>query len=222
MRRSLFFTTVALLLTRSAFAQDSEPAVAELEAAAVQVTVYKIALSSNSLCTNPITIFDSSTGAQVDLKQVPTLAKGKINNGTYHCLMVEVSKMIRTAASTTQDGNPNITCTTSVNRRICADNQASKLINGTAVTCLNAQDAANPPQRVTLYFTTLSTNNNSDTSGTNTLLPPTTTTDTGYALSLSGPITYPTNKTARLRLKKKVVLGNSNCDVIPKLSVVVQ
>jgi hypothetical protein len=222
MCKYLITISAACLLTNAAFAQDAEPALQELDASSILVTVYKIALSTSNLCTNPTTIFESSSGVQVDLKQTPTMGKGKINNGMYHCLMVEVSKIIRTAASTTQDGNPNTTCTTAVNRRICADNQASKLVNGTAVTCLDAQNGANLPQRVTLFFTTLSTNSNVDTLGANTLLPPQSAGDTTHGLSMSGPITYPTNKKARLRLKKKILVSNSNCDVFPKPSILVE
>lgn len=200
------------------YSQDAEPAVQELEASSVLVTVYKIALSTSNLCTNPITIFQSSTGTQVDIKQVPTLGKGKMDSGTYHCLMVEVGKMFNVAASTTQNGNANTTCTTAVNRRICADGQTSKLVDGTAVTCQNAQDA----QKVTLYFTTISTNNTVTTTTTNALMPPQTTGDTTHGFQLSGPINYPTNKKARLKLKKNIVLGNASCDLLAKPSMTVE
>ena len=202
--------------------QDAEPAVSELEASSVLVTVYKIAVSTSNLCTSPTVVFQNNSGTQVDIRQAPTLAKGKIANDTYNCLMVEVSKMFNAAAATTQDGNANTTCTTAVNRRICANGQASKLIDGTAVTCQNAQDASNPPQRVTLFFTTLSTNTGVDTSGTNVLLPPSTVADTTHAFQMSAPITYPTNKKARLRLKKRIVLGNAGCDLTVKPSIAVE
>ncbi|MFO1525169.1 MAG: hypothetical protein U1F16_04245 [Turneriella sp.] len=223
MKRFIQIALIACgLMTFSISAQDAEPATSELEASSVLVTVYKIALSTSNLCTSPTVIFQSNSGTQVDIKQVPTLGKGKLANGTYNCLMVEIGKMFNVAASSTQDGNANTTCTTTVNRRACADTQPSKLIDGSAVTCQDSQDNSNPPQRITLFFTTLSTNTNVSTTATNALMPPQTTADTTHAFSLSAPIVYPTNKKARLKLKKKIILGNSGCELQARPSMVVE
>jgi hypothetical protein len=218
MKKQLAIVLLGLCLTASAaFAQDAEPASVELDAASIVVTIYKVALSTSNLCTNPTVIFESATGVPVDIKQAPTLAKGKIPNGTYACVLVEIGKMITTAASTTQDGNPNTTCTTAASRKICADGQASQMINGTAVTCAAGQDT----QHVTLFFTTLSANTAVDTSGANTLLPPQSGGDTTHGFNLSSAIAYPANKKARLRLKKKII-ASSGCVVIPKPSILVE
>ncbi|WP_157210348.1 hypothetical protein [Turneriella parva] len=169
--------------------------------------MYKIALSTSAECTNPVTLIESAAGVQSDLLSTPTLAKGKIASGTYHCIMVELSKIVNTASTGA--------CTTAQNNLICADGQDSKLINGTAVSC---SGGTGNDQRVVLYYNTLS----ASTSGTRVLLPPTSAVDTTSGVTLGTPVVFPTNKRAAVRINKQVIQDGTCTISNPTFSISIQ
>lgn len=196
----LFLTSLALPLA----AQDSEPAVSTLDATSIKLRLYKFAVSANADCTNATTVFESSAGIQSDMLTSPTFGKGKIPSGTYRCMMIEVSKLMNTAAGGT--------CTTPKNNLLCADAQQSKLVDGSAVTC---NGGTSNDQKVVLYFTTLSAGN----TGTRALLPPTNSSDTTSGMVLSNPVVFPTNKKAVLRIVKQMI-SSATCDsTTPTISI---
>lgn len=194
--RSLWFIPVlCLMLSFEAFSQDAEPAVTINDATSIKAKVYKFAVSTSAECTNPTTIFESASGIEADLITKPSFGKGKIANGTYRCLMVEVSKIV----NTTGPGG----CTTPKDNLICADGQQSKLVSGTNVTCAGG---ATSDQRVAIYFNTLSTNN----SGNRVLLPPISGTDTTSGVTLNAPLVFPTNNKGSMKIKKSIIKSD-NC-----------
>lgn len=200
-------TITILFLTGLAFsvaAQDSEPPATTLDATSIKLKLYKFAVSANADCTNATTVFESAVGIESDMLTSPTFGKGKIPSGTYRCIMIEVSKLMNTAAGGT--------CTTPKNNLLCADAQQSKLVDGSNVTC---SGGTSNDQKVVLYFTTLSAGN----TGTRALLPPTNSSDTTSGMVLSNPIVFPTNKKAILRIVKQMI-SSVNCNsATPTISI---
>ncbi len=189
-RKLLIASACSCIAATAVFAQDAEPAVEIRDATSIKYKIYKIALSASAECTNPVTLLESPTGVQSDLLATPTFAKGKISAGTYRCVLIELSKNINTTSSAP--------CTVPRDNLICADNQESKLIGGTPVTC---SGGTGNDQRVVLYYTTLS----AQTSGTRVFLPPTGAADTTSGVTLTTPIVFPTNKRAAVRINKRII-----------------
>lgn len=149
-----------------------------INASELKIKVYKFAVSESADCTNPILIFEDSTGIEKDLAASPSFGSGEIDDGTYPCVMIEASKIIKTSAAVTSGD-----CTKDLEFSdvICNDTQKSQLIDGTSVSCSggNTND-----QHVTLFITTLSSGNGD---GVRALLPPETATDTNSSIVLTNP-----------------------------------
>lgn len=162
-------------LSRAPFRQnflDAEPAGTEgIEqgpgpATSIQAKVYKLAVAASADCTAPTTVFESTNGVQADLVGKQTFGSGKIANGTYRCVIIEMSKL----ASVT-----SATCSAPASYPLCSDGQQSKLTSGSNVTC---SGGAGNDQRIALYFTTLAATN----TGNNVFLPPTSASDTANGI----------------------------------------
>lgn len=168
----------------------------DTDAAIMKVKVYKFAVSTSKACTNPIIIFSSTAGVEQDLLTSPTFGSGQVNAGTYPCILIEVSKIIRTRGTTA--------CTTEFSDVICGDGQRSQLIDGTSVTCTGGSDT---DQHVTLHINTLSTGS----TGERALLPPDSETDTTAGLKLTSPFIVSSNVSGTLRVSPTNFLTSSSC-----------
>lgn len=176
------------------FGQDAEPAGTEgvyEDATTLKLKIFKLAIAANADCSTPVTVFESASGVEADLIAKQNFGSGKIPNGTYNCVIIEMSKNITTTAAVSA-------CTTPKASSLCVDSWASKLINGSDITCSggNTND-----QRVALYFTTLATEN----SGNRIFLPPLSGSDTTSGAKLDAAIVFPSKKKGVLKVKKHIV-----------------
>jgi hypothetical protein len=87
----LAFAAAALLST-SAMA---------LDASSLKLQVYSVMLSTSPQCTSPITVFSSAAPTEVDFLAAPTLGSGKPPDGTYQCVIIRMSDLIKFTPSTT-------------------------------------------------------------------------------------------------------------------------
>jgi hypothetical protein len=150
------------------------------------VKICNFAVSTSKACTSPITIFSDSAGVERDLLSSPTFGSGSVDAGTYPCILIEISKLIKTTGTTD--------CTEEWTDMICQDNtQSSKLIDGTSVTCSGGKSN---DQHVTLYITTASTGS----SGDRALLPPDNETDTTAGLKLTSPFIISADTSGTLKV----------------------
>ncbi len=120
-----------------------------LNASSLKFKVYKMAVSTSADCSNPVIVINNgSTPVEADIKANPTFGTGSIENGTYPCIMFEVSDTIKYKGEASASGNCSPSVETS--RDLCRlDNGGtSQLIDGTAVTCTDSED------RVALYVST--------------------------------------------------------------------
>ncbi|MGZ3159412.1 MAG: hypothetical protein ACXU7H_10025, partial [Burkholderiaceae bacterium] len=86
MRLSRLIFISAMLLSSSAMA---------LDASSLKLKVYAVMASTSALCTSPVTIFSSATPTEVDFLTTPTLGSGSLPDGTYNCIIIQMSDNIK-------------------------------------------------------------------------------------------------------------------------------
>ena len=195
-RRSVRYGIVAMVLSLAGVTLAGK---GTIDAGSMKVTIYKFAVSATKDCTNPVVVFSSTAGVENDLLANPTYGSGPVDPGTYECVMIEMSKIIKTSAATTSG-----TCTQGVEFSdvICGTGQNAQLIDGTSVQCTG--DVGNP-QHVTLYITTASAGQG----GNRALLPPSSATDTTSGLKLTAPLVVTANMPVTLNVDPKQFLEGS-------------
>jgi hypothetical protein len=119
----------------------------------LKLKVYKFAVSTSVFCTNLTTVIDNgNTPTEVDFVGGVDLGSGAIAFGTYPCVVVEFSSIIKfrpDATSTTGNCNPS---SADVQMDVCGLGSSSVLIDGSTTTCTN-----NSADRVAMYISTTST-----------------------------------------------------------------
>ena len=151
-----------------------------VNASSLKVKVYGVAVSLTADCASPIVLFDNTSPTEVDFVSAPTLGGGDIADGTYPCVMINMSDLIKyTPASTTG----SCTAATEYSGYVCNNTESTELRSGTAfgtnAACTSGED------QVTLYLQTGTTRTN----GGNAFRKPTTTTDTTYGFQLASAFT---------------------------------
>lgn len=61
----------------------------------IELKVYQVAVSTDPLCTDPQTIFKTSSPVFVDFVATPTLGSGDIPTGTYKCVIIEIASTVK-------------------------------------------------------------------------------------------------------------------------------
>lgn len=212
--------TILIFVIFSAFcsnllAQDSEPAGPPTfpeVATSIKIRVYKLALSTSAECTSPTTVFESATGTVADLVTKPTFGKGKIPEGTYHCMMIEISKIVNVTGQ-------NV-CTTATDKLLCPDGTTSQTIGSSTAGNVSCSGGTGNDQHITLYFTTQATRTEANSYETRVLLPPQNSSDGNSGLKLSGPLVYPSTRRGVLAIKKAIL--DTGCNMGAKFSVTTQ
>jgi hypothetical protein len=63
--------------------------------ASLKVKIFGVYASTSPQCTNPINVFLKSTAEYVDLLQGPALGGGDLADGTYNCVIIKMSDVIK-------------------------------------------------------------------------------------------------------------------------------
>ncbi len=169
-----------------------------IDATSLKLKVYAFAVSESLDCSNPITIFSNTSGEEKDIATNPSFGSGRVDAATYPCVMIEMSKIIKTSASSTSGF-----CTSGVEFSdvICNDGQESQLIDGTSVTC---SGGSSNDQKVVAFINT----NSAGTGGDRALLPPLTTSDTTSGIVLTAPFVVEGDITGTLSVSLHNFLGS--------------
>lgn len=201
---------ISLVLLSFAFSAHA----AALNASSLKLSVYSVMLSTSPLCTSPVTIFNSATPVEVDFLATPTLGSGNPPDGTYNCVIIKMSDLIKYKPSTTSG-----TCSgaTEYIADVCrSDNGGSTLAPdaaGAATVCTGTNSTASA-DAVYLYLTT----NTSAGTGGQTFRQPAATNSTN-GLNLAAPLVI--SGTARSKFvvnaNGKVDDTQSPCDMNPPL-----
>lgn len=160
-----------------------------LSASSIKLKVYKMAVSTSPLCTNLITVLDNgNTPTEVDFLQNPNLGSGTLANGTYPCIVIEFSDLVKFTPSANSDGG-NCLTSTEYTLDVCrAGGDTSTLINGTTTTCTgtsgnNTTYGTPGDDRVAMYISTATTG------GTDAFNRPTSIGDNAHGLNLGAALT---------------------------------
>ena len=185
--KKLVFSLFVLMLSFSAFGATVTGDPTEL-----QVKVFRFAVSASTDCSNPITVVDRGSNADyVNFLDSPNLGSGSLADGTYPCVMIEMSDQIKFKPAT----NVGVDCVanTEYTLDVCGNNETVTLFDGSSGTCAGDNGANSSGSftetTVTLYLSTAST---SSGGSANAFTPPTSGSDAsngfnlGTALTVSG------------------------------------
>lgn len=160
-----------------------------LSASSIKLKVYKMAVSASPLCTDLITVLDNgNTPTEVDFLQNPSLGSGTLGNGTYPCIVIEFSDLVKFTPSANSDGG-NCLTSTEYTLDVCrAGGDTSTLINGTSTTCTgtsgnNTTYGTPGDDRVAMYISTTTTG------GADAFNRPTSIGDNAHGLNLGAALT---------------------------------
>lgn len=172
---------IRLALLASALAASSHAMA--LDASSLKLQVYSVMLSTSPLCTNPYTVFSNTAPTEVDFLAAPTLGSGNPPDGTYHCVIIKMSDIIRFTPSASSG---LCQASTQYAADVCrTDNQGSTQAPDAigAPSMCSGTDIAPVSDPVYLYLTT----NASAGTGGNTFMQPTSTSSTN-GLNLTAPL----------------------------------
>ena len=192
-------TGVGLIALTLGIASPSEAGKGSIDAASITVRIHGFAVSKNKDCSSPVVVFSSSIGVENDLLSSPTYGSGPVDPGSYECVIIELSKVIKTSAASSSGSCTQGQVFSDV---ICRDGQGSQLLDGTSVTCSGGD--ANP-QHVAVYVTTVSAGQG----GERALLPPSSANDVTSGLKLSGPLVVGGDTPVTLSVDPKKFLDGS-------------
>lgn len=155
------------LVSQSLFAGLQTPS-------SVQLKIYEFLISTSPLCTNPVSIYKTTTPSYMEMTGAPTIATGTVASGTYPCLIMVFSDQIKYTATATSG-----TCTagTSYTKDICRAGVTNTNVDGTTSTCSTDVD-----DKITVYISTASL----DTGNPQT--PPTATTNDPNGATLTSAL----------------------------------
>ena len=165
-----------------------------LDASSLKLKVYSVMMSTSPLCTSPITIFSSTVPTEVDFLATPTLGSGNPPDGTYNCIIIKMSDIIKfkpSASSTWCHAG------TEYSSDVCrADNSGTTRAPdaSSAVTACAGTDASVNASVITpavpvsdVVYLYLTTNTSAGSGGGNTFLQPATASSTN-GLHLTAPL----------------------------------
>jgi hypothetical protein len=136
-----------ILMTGVMMSVLSLGAQAGVNTTALELKIYKFAVSTSPNCSNLTTVITNSNPSYQDFKGAPDLGSGELADGTYPCVAIEFSDQIRVSHA-----GPTVSCSPTFTQDVCRDNgggaPTSTQIDGSTTTCTSGED------RVVMYITT--------------------------------------------------------------------
>lgn len=169
----------------------------------LQLKVYKVAVSTDALCTSPVTLFEDSTPSYTDFLGSPTLGSGSLSNGTYNCVIIEFDSIIKPTPTSTTD-NGGCVAGTEFDLDVCGTGTTSTLIDGTTVNCGSGSD------RIAMYLSTASTET-TGTTGHNAFTPPQSSSDNLRGFNLASAMVVSGRKTGTFVVNGNGKIEEQNC-----------
>lgn len=203
MLRIIFVLFGFVALTKQTFAVT--------DPSSLKIKMRKMAVSTSPFCTNPITVFSTSSPTYLEMSAGPTLGTGALEPGTYPCVIMEMSDQVKI----TPAANDGANCTggTEYTMDICNANfgGAFKLANGITGTCDNTD------QWVAVYLSTAA----SDATGmsANSFVPPTSDPDGTKGFKLDGALIVTTSSASTFVFdgRGKVTGAANPCSMNPPI-----
>jgi len=113
----------------------------------LNMKIYSLAVSTDEFCSDPITVFSNEDPVEVDLADNPTLGSGEIPDGTYPCIIIEITDTF----SYTPDATEGACIQDELASKGVCNEGPLLLFDGTEGECTTGEDI------VTLYLSTANT-----------------------------------------------------------------
>lgn len=130
-------------VTNSATDRGEFAATSGIDPDIVELKVRKIALSTNADCSNLTTVFETDEPEYLDFKQGVSIGQGNLANGTYNCVVIEMSDQVRFSPETDSDTSCDASETYTMD--VCQPQGENylptfQLVDGTTGDCTAAED----------------------------------------------------------------------------------
>lgn len=120
----------------------------------LKVKVFGVYASTSPLCTNPIKVFLNSTGEYLDLLTGPALGGGDLPDGTYECVIIKMSDVIKHVPKTTDS---SCVAGTEYSGEVCragGDGALATNLDGTPISCTGDGTSAGVGEDTLFMFMT--------------------------------------------------------------------
>jgi hypothetical protein len=195
---------LSLTLSSNAMAGGGGSSGPTIDASSLKLQVYSVMLSTSPFCTNPYTVFTSTSPTEVDFLAAPTLGSGNPPDDTYNCVIIKMSDIIKfTPSSTAGLCNFGTEYTADVCR---SDNSGStQAPDSSTLTSCTGTDAAPHSDPVYMYLTT----NASAGTGGEAFLQPTDASST-HGLPLTAPLVIAGKAKSKFVVNASGVVGSDS------------
>jgi len=200
---------IVLSFATAVFASSAFAATSGLDPEALKLKIYKVAVSSDPLCTGMLTIFENDAPEYSDFLLSPTLGSGAIPEGTYRCVAIEFSSVIKPTPAETSD-NGDCVQGTPFDLNV-ASGANYTLIDGSTGT-------ASGDTRVAMWLSTASTTTNGGP-GHNAFVPPTSNGSSTEGFMLASPLVVSGSAAGTFVVNGagKIEENSGNCEFQPPL-----
>lgn len=197
------------LLSRSVVA-GQDPSVVGGDPSSLKIKVYAVYASLSAQCTSPTQIFANDTGKFVDFLTTPTLGGGDLADGTYNCVIIKMSSIIKHTPKTT---DTSCVAGTEYTGGVCnISDSATDLDNAPIVCSGDGTNSGSVDNTVYMYLTTDSAASHGD----NAFVHPAIAGD-GNGIKLGSPLIISSTSRAKfvVNANGKVVAGGGECGINP-------
>jgi hypothetical protein len=174
----------------------------------LRVKVYAVYASTSAQCTNPTRIFQNDAGGFVDFLTSPTLGDGDLADGTYNCVIIKMSSIIKHTPLTTAT---SCVAGTEYTGGVCnAADSATDLDNAPIACSGDGSNAGSVDNTVYMYLTT----DSAASLGHRAFVHPVTAGD-GNGIHLGSPLVISSTSRAKFVVNAtgKVVAGGGECGI---------
>ena len=176
----------------------------------LRVNVYAVYASLSAQCTNPTQIFQNDAGGFVDFLTNPTLGDGDLADGTYNCVIIKMSSIIKHTPLTTAT---SCVAGTEYTGGVCNASDSATDLDNVPIAC--AGDGSNGGSVDTTVYMYLTTDG-AASQGDRAFVHPVTPGD-GNGIHLGSPLVISSTSRAKfvVNANGKVVAGGGECGINP-------
>lgn len=174
----------------------------------LKIKVYAVYASVSAQCTNPIQIFQNDVGAFQDFLGNPTLGGGDLDDGTYNCIIIKMSSIIKHTPLAT---DTSCVAGTEYTGGVCNANDSATDLDGDPILCSgDGSNAGSVDSTVYMYMTT----DGGASQGDKAFVHPVTPGD-GNGIHLGSPLVVSSTSRAKfvVNANGKVYAGGGECGI---------
>lgn len=199
---------LALGLGSRSVVAGQDPGVVGGDPSSLKIKVYAVYASLSAQCTSPVQIFSNDTGSFVDFLSTPTLGSGHLDDGTYNCVIIKMSSIIKHTPKTTDS---SCVANTEYTGGVCNSGDQAFDLNNAPIACTgDGTNAGSVDNTVYMYMTT----DSAASMGNMAFVHPVTAGD-GNGIKLGSPLIISSTSRAKFVVNAdgKVMAGGGECGI---------